>query len=778
MVQINIAPTLNNSKFLLEEHTDVRAARVMLALAKYVPDLAVLPQSGLHSYLQHVDPTNEQSKGSAVVQYSDTGIGRLQIQVMKHNAKDQSYEPVSAGTYQAIMKNCVKSVACTQYRDMDICNCHPELLVQMCEHYKLECTTLKQYIKQRADLIKATGLDKSTFKKLFFSAVLYHPQCTDEQLQHKLNKFNLDQEPELFARLRAEMRTASEHLLGLYPCYTEAAINIKGSEYFNIIGTAFALLVQTAEKRCILALKGYWDQLGVSVGALIHDGLHVDADSADKSHLQPASDYIYEKTGYRVKLEYKDWIPHPAYKQTCLVDDMTDCYQHAHNLLEGRLVQCDKRVWFRDESYQWHSGKDDVLVLLANAVSQMHIFTNDKRLSSVSRNATIQGGIAHKHMVAKELFNTAPINDEFIDQVRAANVGKLCFLNGYWDFDQQTFVREMIDTLARVPYDFPERVQDDIDEVHRRIIAPILGDLQDSMLRWFARGMAGHVQDKAYGMWLGERNSGKSALIGLNEKALGRELVMTLNAETFMIKQQGESDTAKSLGFLLQCEHARLVFTNECEVDGHKKLNGALLKKFASGGDSVTARALYQNACTFKLAGRLCMAANDVPDIAPTDAVQTLDYFQCPRVFVPGNDKRLGTDPNMYMAADDTVKDFCSEPRTRAAFIHILLESYGPKLCTTQMNTMRSDFLDGTDDREKFWEMFEVTKNNTDYVQSSDIQVMVRSESLNVTSRRYNRWLRAEGCEVGARETMQDGKRVRVVKGLKRKREEMQAFQM
>ena len=91
---------------------------------------------------------------------------------------------------------------------------------------------------------------------------------------------------------------------------------------------------------------------------------------------------------------------------------------------------------------------------------------------------------------------------------------------------------------------------------------------------------------------------------------------------------------------------------------------------------------------------------------------------------------------------------------------------------TKPQNTMRSDFLDGTDDREKFWEMFEVTKNNTDYVQSSDIQVMVRSESLNVTSRRYNRWLRAEGCEVGARETMNDGKRVRVVKGLKRKREE------
>ena len=49
---------------------------------------------------------------------------------------------------------------------------------------------------------------------------------------------------------------------------------------------------------------------------------------------------------------------------------------------------------------------------------------------------------------------------------------------------------------------------------------------------------------------------------------------------------------------------------------------------------------------------------------------------------------------------------------------------------------------------------------------------MVRSEGLNVTSRRYNPWLRAAGCEVGSRETIEDGKRVRVVRKLKRKWEE------
>eukprot|EP01043_Picozoa_sp_COSAG02_P088075 COSAG02_NODE_25245_length_664_cov_1.610619_1_plen_76_part_00 len=57
-----------------------------------------------------------------------------------------------------------------------------------------------------------------------------------------------------------------------------------------------------------------------------------------------------------------------------------------------------------------------------------------------------------------------------------------------------------------------------------------------------------------------------------------------------------------------------------------------------------------------------------------TKIYHTLDYFQCPRVFVPPNDKWLGSD-KMYMPADDTIKDFCCNPRTRVALIHMLLES-------------------------------------------------------------------------------------------------------
>ena len=53
----------------------------------------------------------------------------------------------------------------------------------------------------------------------------------------------------------------------------DAAVVAKGSGYFNLPGTAFSLLAQTAEKRCIIALNDFWFRNRVHVGAMIHDGL-------------------------------------------------------------------------------------------------------------------------------------------------------------------------------------------------------------------------------------------------------------------------------------------------------------------------------------------------------------------------------------------------------------------------------------------------------------------------------------------------------------------------
>eukprot|EP01044_Picomonas_judraskeda_P024105 COSAG03_NODE_6535_length_1045_cov_1.110994_1_plen_80_part_10 len=52
--------------------------------------------------------------------------------------------------------------------------------------------------------------------------------------KNKLKKYGLSKEPALLTKLRAEIKAASARVLELYPCYTKAAVESKGDDYFNI----------------------------------------------------------------------------------------------------------------------------------------------------------------------------------------------------------------------------------------------------------------------------------------------------------------------------------------------------------------------------------------------------------------------------------------------------------------------------------------------------------------------------------------------------------------
>ena len=120
------------------------------------------------------------------------------------------------------------------------------------------------------------------------------------------------------------------------------------------------------------------------------------------------------------------------------------------------------------------------------------------------------------------------------------------------------------------------------------------------------------------------------------------------------------------------------------------------------------------------------------------------------------------------MAADDTIKDYCCTPEARGAITHLLLDAYGPPVRTKQMDAVREEFSAGADEREKFFEAFEATGAADDFVPVKEVARHVKNEKLSVTSRRYNRWLRAAGADPSARKTTAKG-RERVVMGLKRK---------
>ena len=123
---------------------------------------------------------------------------------------------------------------------------------------------------------------------------------------------------------------------------------------------------------------------------------------------------------------------------------------------------------------------------------------------------------------------------------------------------------------------------------------------------------------------------------------------------------------------------------------------------------------------------------------------------------------------------NDQIRDYCCTPEAKGAIIHLLLDAFGRRVHTSEMAAMRDEFVSGGDERENFFAMIEVTRNDNDTIPTGQLQQMVRDANIPMSSRRYNRWLKGAGAKVNERTTI-DGRQVRVVRGIKRKHAAMSA---
>lgn len=241
-----------------------------------------------------------------------------------------------------------------------------------------------------------------------------------------------------------------------------------------------------------------------------------------------------------------------------------------------------------------------------------------------------------------------PTEDEdFIDKLWTSNLFKLCFKNGYYDFKKGTLVEYDTDThtTIKINRDFKEPTEEDIKAVYDKILNPIFNNDKELMACWLnyiARGLAGHIEDKNWGVGIGERDCGKGVLVGMLENCFG-EYCRSTNSENFLFKNNG-GDSAKALSWLVPFEFKRLLLTNEItrDAEGKYKINGNILKKLSSGGDKIEARVNHKDEINFKIQARVCMFCNDLPPIEPADAKETSYMFRYPSKFLNEDDERLG----------------------------------------------------------------------------------------------------------------------------------------
>jgi P4 family phage/plasmid primase-like protien len=150
-------------------------------------------------------------------------------------------------------------------------------------------------------------------------------------------------------------------------------------------------------------------------------------------------------------------------------------------------------------------------------------------------------------------------------------------------------------------------------ELWERLIADLFGEdheLRDYVHRAMGYALFGAWREKRFWFGYGPPDGGKSTFLGTIGDVLG-DYAVSADASTWMLQNGGgtRSDVVRLLG-------ARLVTT--LEVRASARFDQQLMKK-VTGGDTITARQLYENDIEFAPTFSLWFGANDRPVIPDDD---------------------------------------------------------------------------------------------------------------------------------------------------------------
>lgn len=711
-------------------------------------------KGGLSKYLSKC------KEGKVEVEYIQNEIGRLNIKV-------KSLKKGETCIAQPFMKGVIKSALCKEeYVDLDMVNAHPTFLEQVLKDKGMECPALT-YLNENRDTffkkMEKKGLNRDNCKSLIIK-IFYNGGIKSFCHDNKLNEEDI---PDFIYALDREIKTNVKALLSTNELlkYRMKAIENKGNDYYNLDGTAMSYYLQTIECKCLMVVYDYIKSKNYTIGALIHDGLHlkkIDEDYNYEPLCRDLNKEVLDKTGIDIKFKIKEFCSIPELEDIHIIKTDKEGADIITEKLKNDYIVSHERIFMRVENV-WTENPKVIKRNLVKEVGNMIILMDN-------------GGVIKPYStMARSCMNLLQFvepteDDDFIDKLWTSNLFKLCFKNGYYDFKSGKVVDYDTDThtTIKINRDYEEPTEENVKAVYDKILNPIFNNDKELMTCWLnyiARGLAGHIEDKNWGVGIGERDCGKGVLVGMLENCFG-EYCRSTNSENFLFKNNG-GDSAKALSWLVPFEFKRLLLTNEItrDAEGKYRINGNILKKLSSGGDKIEARVNHKDEINFKIQARVCMFCNDLPPIEPADAKETSYMFRYPSKFLNEDDERLGkpllrkkykvvgediqyeyvkkscvrlpsgiwkpvhecTDEELdtaeemdtshdcpvmenvcnFYKKDDEIKAWCKKPEIMNAFIKIIFENYGKKSpMSDSMKEEINDFKEEEKEEDRFLDLF------------------------------------------------------------------------
>ncbi len=262
------------------------------------------------------------------------------------------------GAYQGMHRNIRAYIGYyTFYYDIDISSCHPSLAVQYLRKNAdiSNYPTLVDYVENRSkyfELLAAPPLNlsrnqaKLLMLKVFNTGVVKDGMKLDAAYLTEPDDLIIEHPPQFLRDLYNECVHAQNMIVKQHPewfrSYIEYEIasgKFKKMEYDNVLRNPWLVtkarrhcwqrMLHQTENMCLFHMYNTFFELGYVPASLIFDGLgvvkHPDLDPDNPRHVEiltQVSDIIFNKCGYRIKLEIKGAPPALAGLDELLSDQM------------------------------------------------------------------------------------------------------------------------------------------------------------------------------------------------------------------------------------------------------------------------------------------------------------------------------------------------------------------------------------------------------------------------------------------------------------------------
>lgn len=615
--------------------------------------------------------------------------------------------------------------------DIDMKNAHPTILKWLCDQHAIECPQLTYYVQNRSEILAKRSEES---KILFLKSLNSDTKVKTTDM--------------LLRAFDAECKLIQKQLTAL-PCYKHITDSVPSSREHNWLGSAINRIMCVYENKIIQSAMHVLNSRSIEVAAIMFDGCLVYGNHYDDiSILTDITAHVNtEFPGLNMQWAYKQHetgvinMPDNFCAEKKESDGVNDDVEAAEKVfkLYPHWVCCRGSLFvFNSETGMYGCDKQDHLRVITSLSSRLHINGKD---GATSRSYGNTLSLMEK---LPNLIKMMCSDDDWMSRVQNSSLGKILFLNGYYDFRSEKFFSKEdfgfnpdIVFFDRINHSF-EPFSDDqleyMEDIKTRYFTNPLGqEMGEYLILNLARGLAGDMMKRIL-FGLGGTNCGKSVITKALRNACGG-YVGIFNGENLAYRNTS-NDEAQIMRWAMMLKSKRLIFSNEMKstID----LNGNMIKKISSGGDGIVGRGHGQAEQEFTPHFLAVVMANDLPTIKPYD--DAVDG----RVKVISYKKEFVDEPSneMELLKDPRVESEIETDEFKRCLVGILIHAYLDK---SKFNFEPDCIREGKkewvpEDRNcisAFLAEYELTNDPQDYVLGEEIIAWLESKKLGITTTKF-----------------------------------------